>query len=133
MRWGRARDASAQTVSVTQAGMPGGSWRPWSPAPHAPPREDSLGGPIRGAAALTYAAKPPSTFTAPIHSSTLLGQRLHPPERESKFALSAESWQEMGHLRRPQRPLPTGAAELGLPGDRQAQQVPVHVESRVEG
>ena len=81
----------------------------------------------------TGAAKPPSTSTAPsTHPRCWASVYVHRSARASLPAAQT-SWQEMGHLRRPRRPLPTGAAELGLPGERQAQQVPVHVESRVEG
>ena len=34
--------------------------RPWSPAPHPPPQEDGLGGPIQGAAALQVRPSPPA-------------------------------------------------------------------------
>lgn len=73
-----------------------GSGGPEAPGAHGPssPHPTPRGRPGRShqrrPQPVHAAVKPLSTFTTPIQSSTSLGQRLHPPERESKFACSTD-------------------------------------------
>ena len=75
MRWGRTQDASAQAVSVAQAGMPGGSGGHGPQLPTPLPKRTAWEVPSKVLQPYRC-GQAPQRVHSPIHSSTLLGQRL---------------------------------------------------------